>query len=114
MITATFIRQGGALWGFQVRGHAGYAASGSDIVCSAVSVATHMTYLGLSEVLGLKVQADKDDRAGMMCLAVAESDVDAAQPMLETLEGELRIIARQYPRNLTITYRERREFKCFS
>ncbi len=37
MIKIVFYRQGDAFWGFEESGHAGYAESGDDIICSAVS-----------------------------------------------------------------------------
>ena len=38
MITVTIIKNSDTYRGFNVRGHAGYADIGNDIVCSAVSV----------------------------------------------------------------------------
>ena len=37
--------------GFSVRGHAGYAEAGSDIVCAAVSDAVSYTHLTLPTIL---------------------------------------------------------------
>ena len=36
------------------RGHSGYADSGSDIVCAAISVLMQTLHIGLVDVLGLK------------------------------------------------------------
>ena len=40
MIKFTFFKRDGVYYGFQEQGHAGYAESGDDIVCSAVSAMT--------------------------------------------------------------------------
>lgn len=40
MIKITFFKRDGVYYGFQESGHAGYAESGDDIVCSAVSAMT--------------------------------------------------------------------------
>ncbi|MBE6564926.1 MAG: ribosomal-processing cysteine protease Prp [Ruminococcaceae bacterium] len=40
MIHFTFFRRGGVFYGFEEQGHAGFAESGNDIVCSAVSAMT--------------------------------------------------------------------------
>ncbi|MBQ9855288.1 MAG: ribosomal-processing cysteine protease Prp, partial [Clostridia bacterium] len=37
----------GMIWGFEASGHAGYAESGSDIVCAAISALTQATAGGL-------------------------------------------------------------------
>lgn len=40
MIKFTFFKRDGVYYGFEEKGHAGYAESGDDIVCSAVSAMT--------------------------------------------------------------------------
>ena len=40
MIKFTFFKRDGIYYGFEEKGHAGYAESGDDIVCSAVSAMT--------------------------------------------------------------------------
>ena len=40
MIKFTFFKRDGIYYGFEEKGHAGYAEAGSDIVCSAVSAMT--------------------------------------------------------------------------
>ena len=40
MIKVTFLKKNGFYYGFRESGHAGYAESGEDIVCSAVSAMT--------------------------------------------------------------------------
>lgn len=39
MVKAEFFVENGGLIGFSIRGHAGYAAAGNDIVCASVSSA---------------------------------------------------------------------------
>ena len=40
MIMFTFFKRDGIYYGFEEKGHAGYAEAGDDIVCSAVSAMT--------------------------------------------------------------------------
>ena len=112
MTTVTFFRQGKTLSGVNVSGHAGYAEIGSDIVCSAISVAVHMTALGLSEILQLNVRIESAE--GNVQILVSPDDTASAQPMLRTLEREFEEIEKQYPDHISISYTERREFKCFN
>lgn len=82
--------------GFQVKGHSGYAQSGQDIVCSAISVACQMTVVGLKEVLGKNI--DFQQREAFMLVRVAEEDWIEAQDFLKTLELTLVDIAKNYSR----------------
>ena len=45
---------GGEITGFSVRGHAGFAPEGSDIVCAAVSVLTQTALRSLDKLLQIK------------------------------------------------------------
>lgn len=61
MIEAVITRNsGGQVVGIKVSGHSGYATSGSDIVCAAVSAIVQTAILGLRNVQGVDVR----DRTG--------------------------------------------------
>lgn len=107
MTTAIFFRRDGLITGFEIKGHAGYAQSGADIVCSAISTASHMAVLGLEKVLGIACKTKVDDDRGYLRCFVA--DVPASQVLLRTLEEELVEIFRKYPEYVRVLYRERRE-----
>ena len=51
MTTITVFYRGERIAGFRAKGHSGYAESGSDIVCAAVSAITQTACLGLMERL---------------------------------------------------------------
>ena len=40
MTKVVFYKSGDTFWGFEEQGHSGFAASGNDIVCSAISAMT--------------------------------------------------------------------------
>ena len=111
MTTVRFLEAGGRLYGFTARGHAGYAPSGEDIVCAAVSVLTQTALLGLGEVLGVPVEWSRDDRAGALRASIRES-TDGTEIVLRTLEAGLKNIAGQYPDQVGIDYMQRREKPC--
>ncbi len=59
MIKVQFhIGKDGKIRGFQVKGHAGYADHGRDIVCAAVSALAQTAVLGLTKVAGLTAKVD--------------------------------------------------------
>ena len=111
--TVTFWkRSDGALTGYEVSGHAGYADAGADIVCAAVSALTQATLNGLRNVLKAPVMFDQDDGGAFMeanlTPEATEAQIQQAQLLLGTLLEGLRAIERDYPRNLRIIFRERR------
>ena len=108
MTTVRFLRRGGRLYGFEAGGHTGYAPSGEDIVCAAVSALTQTALLGLGEVLKVPVDWKVDEKTGALSAFVQES-TDGTEVVLRTLEAGLMNIAEQYPDLVGIDYMQRRE-----
>ena len=84
---------------FTVSGHAGYAESGSDIVCAAVSSAAYMTANTVTEVLGVKAKAAVRD--GKMQFSVSGSK--EAVSIIRGLRLHLTQLQEQYPDHIEIT-----------
>ena len=53
MTTVTFRMEGDRITGFDSQGHSGYAESGSDIVCAAITSAIRLVEATVNDVLGL-------------------------------------------------------------
>lgn len=111
--TVAFIRRpDGTLTGYRAEGHTGYAGAGSDIVCAAVSALTQSTLNGLRHVLGAPVMFDIDEASArleaQLTPEATEEQVRQAQLLLRTLLEGLQAIERSYPRNVRISYEERR------
>ncbi len=90
--------------GFTVRGHAGVAPKGKDVVCAGVSAIAQAALMGLEEMLGDGVQAE----TGEGFLKVTVDQAAAADPgpasILRTLELGLLSIGRGHPGSVTVTY----------
>jgi uncharacterized protein YsxB (DUF464 family) len=88
-------RRRGAITGFRVRGHAGFAAAGQDIVCAAASA------LVLSAVHGLRqycaVRPKISDTASQFQMSLPNGGNPEAQAVLETTVSGLQAIAAAYP-----------------
>ena len=56
----------GLIEGFSLKGHAGYAAHGSDIVCSAVSMLTINTLNSICEFTSDTFTYQEDEQSGAM------------------------------------------------
>lgn len=100
MCEVTFYCSSSNLTGFCVSGHSGFATSGSDIVCAAVSSATIMCANTVTEVLGLEADITESDGYLRVFLPVPER----AQSVLRGLELHLKELAKVYPSNISIKY----------
>ncbi len=92
MIIALIKRKNDNIISFDIEGHAGYAESGSDIVCSAVSALTYTTINGIIEVLKINLLPDIDfkinEETGFASLNITNRDIDDienCQVLLKTL-----------------------------
>jgi len=108
MTTVTLeILPSGSISGFSSAGHAGYAESGSDIVCAAVSAILQTAYLGLAEVAGLSLGMEMKD--GYMAVILEKSLSDNsrhdADIILETMRKGLISLKNAYPEYLNIDER---------
>ena len=103
MINVKFFHsENGAPLGFSFKGHAGYAAHGSDIVCAAISSVAYMTANTIIEIM--KVEADVDVKEdGEMTIKVSEESAEKTKELLLGLELHIKGLREQYPKNVTIT-----------
>ena len=58
MTTIKFFKENNTYVGFECNGHTGYAESGTDILCSAISALTQSTALGITKVLKLQANIE--------------------------------------------------------
>ena len=100
MIRITLHRAGDEITGFECRGHAGYAESGSDIVCAAVSALTTTCANALETVAGVIPGVEAGE--GRMRLRLPENAGHDAQVILLSMLQGLRDVAESYPRYLQL------------
>lgn len=103
MINVKFFHsENGAPLGFSFKGHAGYAAHGSDIVCAAISSVAYMTANTIIEIMGVEADVTvKED--GEMTLKIPEESAEKTKELLLGLELHINELKKQYPKNVTIT-----------
>ncbi len=96
----------GRLVAYRASGHAGYAHSGKDIVCAAVSVLGVTCVNSLEELLGIKVIL-KGNRDGLISFSLpiplSDDQMQHAQLLMSSLRVGLQAIAEEYPHNLTVS-----------
>lgn len=80
---------------FSINGHAGYAAKGSDIVCSAVSF---LSLAITNHLVGASIQQNENG-----CLVVTHIPFTIGNvTLVEALQDGLVQLARQYPKHVQI------------
>ncbi|MFA6074589.1 MAG: ribosomal-processing cysteine protease Prp [Negativicutes bacterium] len=95
----------GLVNGCKIVGHARYAESGQDIVCSAISILTYTIASAIQRLLNFQLDGDMSD--GRMEFFLADAANDQTQLLFETMLIGLSEIAQQYPKKVRI-YEERR------
>ena len=88
---------------FTIGGHSGYAESGADIVCAAVSSAAMLVCNTVTEILGIKAAVRQDEASATLSLQLPDGCGDEAVSLLKGLQLHLQELAAQYPRFLKVT-----------
>ena len=94
-IIVRYERKGRAILGFDVAGHAGFAAAGRDIVCAGVSALVLSTAYGLRRHCGFRTKVT--DTPACYALRLAGVPNACSQALLATMLAGLKAIARSYP-----------------
>lgn len=91
--------------GFRVTGHAGYAESGSDIVCAGVTTAVQLVANGITECAGIIAEVQVQEN--LVSLLLPETCCnEAAFLLLEAFELQMGVMAQEYQEYVVLTYAE--------
>ena len=84
MTRCEFFTEDDRITGFSVSGHSGYAESGADIVCAAISAVVSMAEATINDVLGAKAKVRvKDEQARItLTLPVSCDEEETVQAVL--------------------------------
>ncbi|MGF7047199.1 uncharacterized protein YsxB (DUF464 family) [Paenibacillus sp. DS2015] len=98
IIVRIFRNSYGAIQSFKVKGHAGYAKAGEDIVCAGVSVVTVGTVNSIESLTGILLEATMHDGflSGVLPHIEDESTASKVQLLLESMVLMLNDIAESY------------------
>ena len=103
MITAEFFIKQSELVGFVIKGHAGYAESGNDIVCASVSSAVMLVANTITEVYNVNAEVKVLKDKIQLKLPVPDKN---AVKMLEGLKLHLTALSEDYEGTIKITTSE--------
>ena len=99
MTRCEFFTEGERITGFSVSGHSGYAESGSDIVCAAISAVVSMAEATINDVCGAnaKVRVKEEDARITLTLPTSCDEEDAIQAVLAGMLLTLCSLRDDYP-----------------
>ena len=110
MIRAEFSVSEQSVTGFTLKGHAGLASSGSDVLCAAVSAMALLTVNLLKEIFGARFDLTENEEKGFLSLQLSEvpaGNKNAVKGVLQGFMLQLTDLRDQYHDNLSVTIKER-------
>ena len=99
MTRCEFFTEDDRITGFSVSGHSGYAESGSDIVCAAISAVVAMAETTINDVCGAKakVRVKQEDARITLTLPASCDEEESVQAVLAGLLLYLCNLRDEYP-----------------
>ena len=106
MTTVTFRMEGDRITGFDSQGHSGYAESGSDIVCAAITSAIRLVEATVNDVLGLAASVKIRDESATISLRLPGSLGPTAESTCQTILTGMMVylseLHNEYPDNIEV------------
>ncbi len=106
MTNIVFYRKTDKIIGFQSKGHAGYGMKGTDVVCASVSALIINTINSIEQLTHDKYDENVNDRRATIDFQVDGPVSEQTELLFNSLELGLKEIARTYPGNVSIKYRD--------
>ena len=99
MTKCEFFTEGERITGFSVSGHSGYAESGKDIVCAAISAVVTMAEAIINDVCGAKakVRVKEEDARITLTLPASCDEEETVQAVLAGMMVTLCNMRDNYP-----------------
>lgn len=103
MTCITFYRTRDCLTAVDLRGHAGYAEEGEDIVCAAVSSSVQLLHALLYDVQKIAVDTLIEDEGAHIRLTLPSEQLDLGQDGLRAFQLYLSELAETYSDFINVT-----------
>ena len=87
MTKCEFFTEGDRITGFSVSGHSGYAESGADIVCAAVSAVVTMAEATINDVCGAQAKVRVKDQENARITLTLPASCDEEESVQAVLAG---------------------------
>ena len=82
--------------GFEFKGHAGYASTGNDIICAAVSALVFTTINSVEELTDCGFEVEEDEKKGRIYFRLKDGSNDDAVLLLKSLKLGVEQIQKSY------------------
>lgn len=106
MIKITVVKNNQNIMSIEATGHSGYAESGQDIVCAAISTLTQNLILGLTEVVGIEPKCVVDESIPHLSVALPQNlsaeKMKSAQILTRSTYLGLKQVANEYSKFIKI------------
>ena len=96
MITIKLLKRNVRTVGFDVSGHSGYAESGSDIICAAVSSAVGLVETVINDSMKIKTEVKVDPNTARVFLSLSEESEKGLE-VLSGFERHMKALSEEYP-----------------
>ena len=104
MITATVVKDSSGYVEFSCKGHAGFAAKGKDIVCSAISALTINTANSIMTLTDTPIDVNEND--GFLSWRFEKAPEEKATLLMDSLIIGLKSVEEEYKGYLTLRVEE--------
>ena len=104
MTKCEFFTEDDRITGFSISGHSGYAESGQDIVCAAISAVVTMAEATINDVCGAKakVRVKEDDARITLTLPTSCDEEESVQAVLAGMLLTLCSMRDDYPDHIEV------------
>ena len=103
MTKASFVTEGSRIQAFTIEGHSGWADSGEDILCAAITSAVRLTECAVNDVLGLGAAVKVKERDASITLklpgGLSQTNEETCQTLMTALMVYLAELHEEYPDN---------------
>lgn len=106
MTKVTILKHGDLYKGFEVKGHAGYADAGSDIVCAAISALTINCINSIETFTKDEFILEQDECSGVLRLTFKDKVSSNSQLLIDSLTLGLREIRNEHKEYITLDFKE--------
>ena len=100
MTKASFVTEGSRIQAFTIEGHSGWADSGEDILCAAI------TECAVNDVLGLEAQVKVNEQDASLTLKLPRNLEGEADQVCQTLLAALMVycvqLQEEYPQHINV------------
>ena len=101
MTTVKLIKTDGNIVGFEVSGHSGYAESGSDIVCAAITSAVTLVETIINDSFSAGADVTVNPEAAEITLMMNKR-CEVCCSVLEAFGRQMRALCEEYPKYIKL------------